>query len=161
MQPCLAKSNLHNASGNPRSLLQKDTVPPGDVMDIISKVIYATNSFNIDAVANLYTPNAVISDDEPPYSWNGPTAGIQWVNTIEKVCRDFKLTKFKSAIQRINVYQQTNDNVFIIVPVNYTGLLPGKVKFSTKGAFTFVLRLVNDKWMIKSQAWMPEKGLKD
>src|ERR1700742_4988735 len=65
-----------------------DTIPPSDVMEVVTAAINSLNGFNIDAVANLYTPNAVVADDEPPYSWNGPTAGVQWVNAVEQVCKD-------------------------------------------------------------------------
>jgi ketosteroid isomerase-like protein len=136
-----------------------DTVPPAEVMEIVSAVIYSLNNFDIEKVADLYTPNAVISDDEPPYSWNGPTAGIQWVNAVEKVCKDNRLTKLKGTIEAINVFQQNSDNVYIVVPVTYNGNLPGKQEFTSEGAFTFVLRMINGKWMIKSQAWMPKKGM--
>ena len=136
-----------------------DTIPPADIMEVITKAIYSTNNFNIDAVADLYTPNALVADDEPPYSWNGPTAGVQWVNAVEQVCKDNKLTKLKGSIESIKVFQQTSDNVYVIVPVSYTGNLEGRPRFSAKGAFTFVLRLVNGKWMIKSQVWMPKSGM--
>jgi ketosteroid isomerase-like protein len=138
-----------------------DTLPPPQVLDVINAVINAVSNFKIDAVANLYTPNALIADDEPPYSWNGPTAGVQWVNAVEKICKDIHLTKFKGVIQNINVYQQSADNVYIVVPVNFSGIIKGQGKLTTRGAFTFVLRFTNDKWLIKSQVWMPEKGLKD
>jgi len=137
----------------------KDTIPPKDVMDVVKAVIYSLNTFNIESVADLYTPNAVIADDEPPYSWNGPTAGVQWVNAVEKVCKENKLTKLKGTIEAINVYQQSADNVYIVVPVSFTGDLPGKDSFSAEGGFTFVLRMVNGKWMIKSQVWMPRRGM--
>ena len=136
-----------------------DTIPPPDVMAIITKVIYSLNNFNIDDVANLYTPNALVADDEPPYSWNGPTAGVQWVNAVEQVCKENKLTKLKGSIEPIIVYQQNADNVYVVVPVSYSGVLPGKAHFNSKGAFTFVLRLVNGKWLIKSQVWMPKRAL--
>ncbi|MDB5131990.1 MAG: hypothetical protein JWR02_1739 [Mucilaginibacter sp.] len=136
-----------------------DTVPPADVMDVITAVVYSLNNFNIEAVANLYTPNAVIADDEPPYSWNGPTAGVQWVNAVERACKDNRLTKLKGSIESVNVFQQSSDNIYLVVPVTYTGSLPGKVHFKAGGAFTFVLRLTNGKWLIKSQAWMPRKGM--
>lgn len=139
---------------------EADTIPPREVMEVIAAVVYSTNSFNVDALANLYTPNAVVADDEPPYSWNGPTAGIQWVNAVEKVCKDSGLTKLKANIEAINVYQQSADNVYMVVPVVYKGVLPKNQKFNANGAFTFVLRLVNNKWMIKSQVWMPKKGVK-
>jgi len=136
-----------------------DTIPPADVMDVVSAAINAVNSFDIAAVADLYTPNAVIADDEAPYSWNGPTAGVQWINAVEKACKENRLSKLKGVIEPINLYQLSTDNCYIVVPVNYTGTLPGKQGFAVKGAFTFVLRRVNDKWLIKSQAWMQQKAI--
>jgi len=137
----------------------KDTVPSADVMAVVKEAILAANTFNVQAVANLYTPNAVVADDEPPYSWNGPTAGIQWVNAVEKAVKDFKISKFKGEIEPVKVYQQTADNAYVVVPVNYTGGLPGRGHFTARGAFTFVLRQINYKWLIKSQVWMPGKAL--
>ncbi|MDF2433657.1 MAG: hypothetical protein JWP44_3288 [Mucilaginibacter sp.] len=139
--------------------LPADSVPPAEVMDVVTKAINSLNSFNIDDVANLYTPNAVVADDEPPYSWNGPTAGVQWVNAVEQSCRDFKITKLKGYIEPVTVFQQNADNVYIVVPVSYTGNLPHKGHFSAQGAFAFVLRTINGKWMIKSQVWMSKKGV--
>lgn len=140
-------------------VIARDTTLPSDIMELITTVINSSNTFNIDAVANLYTPNAVISDDEPPYSWNGPTAGVQWVNAIEKACKDNHVTKLKGTIGAINVFQQSTDNVYVVVPVAYTGLLPGKQRFAVKGAFTFVLRKMNDKWQVKSQTWIQQKAI--
>jgi hypothetical protein len=158
VMPCYATIAGENRTYK-EQIIMADTIPPTGVMDIISTVINATNDFNIAAVANLYTPNAVIADDEAPYSWNGPTAGVQWVNAVEKACKDNRLTKLKATIEPVNVYQLATDNIYIIVPVNYTGNLPGKTYFTATGAFTFVLRQINGKWMIKSQAWMPKKGI--
>src|SRR5947208_3164179 len=59
-----------------------------EVLKIVNTVIKASGTFDIDAVANLYTPNALIADEEPPFSWNGSTAGVQWVSTVEKTCKE-------------------------------------------------------------------------
>ncbi|HZY36606.1 MAG TPA: nuclear transport factor 2 family protein [Mucilaginibacter sp.] len=136
-----------------------DTIPPSEIMDVVTATINAINSFDIAAVADLYTPNAVVTDDEAPYSWNGPTAGVQWVNAVEKVCKNNRLTKLKGVIEPINVYQQSADNCYIVVPVSFTGTLPGRQRFSVRGAFTFVLRQVNGKWLIKSQGWLQQKAI--
>ena len=164
VQTCCAKETCKIAAWKnteicTRVVVQTDTTAPADVMAVITAVIYATNNFNIEAVANLYTPNAVVADDEPPYSWNGPTAGIQWVNAVEQVCKDNQLTKLKATMEPVKVYQQTTDNIYIVVPVSYTGNLPGRSHFTAKEAFTFVLRMVNDKWLIKCQVWMPRQGM--
>jgi ketosteroid isomerase-like protein len=141
------------------TVFSADTIPPAEIMDVVSKVINSLNKFNIDDVANLYTPNAVVADDEPPYSWNGPTAGIQWVNAVEQACKDNQLTRLRASIESIRVYQQTTDNVYIVVPVSFTGDLRGRSRFNAKGGFTFVLRMQNGKWLIKSQVWMPRTGM--
>ena len=143
--------------GYPFTLI--DSVPPSEVMDIVEAAINSLNSFNIDIVANLYTQNAVVADDEPPYSWNGPTAGVQWVNAVEQVCKDNKLTKLRGSIGNISVFQHSADNFYIVVPVIFTGNLPQKQRFTADGAFTFILRMVSGKWMIKSQVWMPRQGM--
>ena len=140
-------------------ILPVDTLPPSEIMEVVTKAIYSLNNFNIDDVADLYTPNAVVADDEPPFSWNGPTAGVQWVNAVQQVCKENRLTKLTGKIGAINDYQLNADNVYIIVPVNYTGNLPGKQHFLAEGAFTFVLRMINGKWMIKSQVWVAKKGM--
>jgi hypothetical protein len=155
VQPVYAKG-AGVTTGN-HSAFRVDSVPPPEIIDVIQIVISATNNFNIESVAGLYTPNAVVADDEPPYSWNGPTAGIQWVNSVEKACKELRMTKFKAFIEPATIFHQSADNVYLVVPVSYTGTLPGKARYTVKGAFTFVLRLVNGKWMIKSQAWMPGK----
>src|ERR1700709_755741 len=69
-----------------------------EVLKIVNTVIKASGTFDIDAVANLYTPNALIADEEPPFSWNGSTAGVQWVSTVEKTCKEFKLKDFKGKV---------------------------------------------------------------
>lgn len=129
-----------------------------EVTKVINKVINASSSFDVDAVTDLYTPNAVVADEEPPFSWNGPTAGVQWISTVEKTCKDFKLKNFKAKIREISVYLQTEESVYVVVPVDYTGEIKGD-HFDEEGAFTFIFRLVSGRWLIKSQVWVARKGL--
>jgi ketosteroid isomerase-like protein len=129
-----------------------------EVIKIINKVINASSSFDVDAVTDLYTPNAVVADEEPPFSWNGPTAGVQWISTVEKTCKDYKLKNFKAKIREISVYLQTEESIYVVVPVDYTGEIKGD-HFDEEGAFTFIFRLVNGRWMIKSQVWVARKGM--
>ncbi len=129
-----------------------------EVMNIITTVVKASGTFDIDAVADLYTPNAVVADEEPPFSWNGATAGVQWVNTVEKTCKDYKLKNFNGKIRNISVYLQTSESIYVVVPVDYSGDIKGD-RFDEEGAFTFVFRLVNGRWLIKSQVWVARKGM--
>jgi len=129
-----------------------------EIVSIINAVINASGSFDVKAVADFYTPNALVADEEPPFSWNGPTAGVQWVNTVEKTCKDLKIKRFKGKIGRISVYLQSEESVYVIVPVDYVGEMKDQ-SFEEDGAFTFVFRLVSGKWLIKSQVWVSRKGM--
>lgn len=129
-----------------------------EVVKIINTVINASSSFDVSAVTDLYTPNAVVADEEPPFSWNGPTAGVQWINTVEKTCKDYKLKNFRARIRDISVYLQTEESIYVVVPVDYTGEIKGD-RFDEEGAFTFIFRLVNGHWLIKSQVWVARKGM--
>lgn len=128
------------------------------VMTIITTVVNASSTFDINAVADLYTPNAVVADEEPPFSWNGPTAGVQWVSTVEKTCKDYKLKGFKGKIGKVSVYLQTEESIYVVVPVDYSGEIKGD-HFEEDGAFTFVFRIVSGHWLIKSQVWVARKGM--
>lgn len=125
---------------------------------IINKVIEASGSFEISAVGDLYTLNATVADEEPPFSWNGPTAGAQWINAVEKTCKDLKIRRLKGRMGHVSIYLQTGESVYVIVPATYTGDIHGD-PFEESGAFTFVFRMVNGKWLIKSQVWTPRRGL--
>lgn len=129
-----------------------------EVIKIINTVIKASSTFDVNAVTDLYTPNAVVADEEPPFSWNGPTAGVQWISTVEKTCKDYKLKNFRAKIREITVYLQTEESIYVVVPVDYTGEIKGD-HFDEEGAFTFIFRLVNGHWLIKSQVWVARKGM--
>ena len=147
------------AKALPDSVRRADSVTTRrQLVATINKVIDASASFDIGAVGDLYTPNALVADEQPPFSWNGPTAGAQWIESIEKTCKDLKIKKLRGRVGRINVYLQTDESVYVIVPATYTGDIHGET-FEEAGAFTFVFRMVNGRWLIKSQVWMPRKGL--
>ncbi|MGZ3750243.1 MAG: YybH family protein [Mucilaginibacter sp.] len=151
-----AKGGVNNTV--PKKLTTDSAGARTTVISIIKKVVEASSTFDIDAVADLYTPNAVVADEEPPFSWNGPTAGVQWVNTVEKTCKDVKLKGFKGKIGHISVYLQTDESVYVVVPVDYTGQIKGD-PFEEDGAFTFVFRMVSGRWLIKSQVWVARRSL--
>jgi len=129
-----------------------------EVVKIINTVINASSSFDVNAVTELYTPNAVVADEEPPFSWNGPTAGVQWISTVEKTCKDLRMKNFRAKIRDISVYLQTDESIYVVVPVDYTGQIKNDY-FDEEGAFTFIFRLVNGHWLIKSQVWVARKGM--
>ena len=128
------------------------------LISIINTVVKASGSFEITPLSDLYTLNASVADEQPPFSWNGPTAGVQWVNSIEKACKQLKIKKLEGKVGHITVYLQTDESVYVVVPVEYTGQVRGDA-FNEDGAFTFVFRLESGRWLIKSQVWVSRRGM--
>lgn len=157
---CMLIVGLTSQQAAAKSLLPVDSVVKlkPEVKQVIEKVIKASGTFRIDEVSDLYAPNAVVADEQPPFSWNGQLAGAQWINSVEKAVKDFKIKDFKVELQRIKTFQQTEEVAYLIAPVEYTGTVNGE-HFEEQGAFSFVLRVVSGKWLIKSQAWVPRSGM--
>jgi ketosteroid isomerase-like protein len=153
--PLLSVPKTYAAGINSYDTLK--TLKP-EVLAIVNTALKASYTYDISKVAELYAPNAVVIDEQQPFSWNGPLAGVQWVNSVQKAVKDFKIKNFKVNVKRIKVFQQTEEIAYLVVPVEYTGTINGD-PFDEEGAFTFVLRIVGDKWLIKSQAWVPKNGL--
>jgi hypothetical protein len=128
------------------------------LLTIINTVVKASGTFEITPLSDLYTLNALVADEQPPFSWNGPTAGAQWVGSIEKACKDLKIKKLEGKVGRITVYLQTDESIYVVVPVDYTGMIKGDA-FEEDGAFTFIFRQEGGKWLIKSQVWTARRGM--
>lgn len=129
-----------------------------EVLQTINTVLKASYTFDIDKVTDVYAPNAVVTDEQEPYSWNGQLAGVQWVNSVQKAVKGFKIKDFLVNVKKIKVFQQTEEVAYLVVPVEYTGTVNGD-PFNEEGAFSFVFRYVSGKWLIKSQAWVPKNAL--
>jgi ketosteroid isomerase-like protein len=129
-----------------------------EVLQSVNTVLKASYTFDIDKVTDMYAPNAVVTDEQQPFSWNGQLAGVQWVNSVQKAVKEFKIKDFMVIVKRIKIFRQTDEIAYLIVPVEYTGTVNGD-PFNEEGAFSFVFRIVSGKWLIKSQAWVPKNGL--
>jgi hypothetical protein len=129
-----------------------------EVLQSVNTVLKASYTFDIDKVTDMYAPNAVVTDEQQPFSWNGQLAGVQWVNSVQKAVKEFKIKDFMVIVKRIKIFRQTEEIAYLIVPVEYTGTVNGD-PFNEEGAFSFVFRIVSGKWLIKSQAWVPKNGL--
>jgi len=129
-----------------------------EVLQSVNTVLKASYTFDIDKVTDMYAPNAVVTDEQQPFSWNGQLAGVQWVNSVQKAVKEFKIKDFTVIVKRIKIFRQTEEIAYLIVPVEYTGTVNGD-PFNEEGAFSFVFRIVSGKWLIKSQAWVPKNGL--
>ena len=126
--------------------------PPANISGPIQTVIRATNTGKTAALADLYTSDAVVVDEEAPFIWNGAGAGVAWFDQVSKAFQQMKMTGFKAAAGPASEYERDGRNAYVIVPLTLTGTA-GKKAFRETGTFTFTLRQVGESWKISSQVW--------
>ncbi|MDQ2839932.1 MAG: nuclear transport factor 2 family protein [Acidobacteriota bacterium] len=125
---------------------------PPEAARVVRSAILAVNTGDLKAVANLYTPDAMIVDEDAPYVWTGSGAGGAWLQVVGKATSEAGLTGFKGELGAIHYSDSTRNAAYVVVPVTYTGLKTGK-RYREEGAFSFALQRVSGHWLIKGQSW--------
>ncbi len=121
------------------------------IMRSVDRVIAATANANVQAVASLYTSDAVVVDDQAPLRWTGATAGQDWLSTVGGKWGKLNVARFTAKGDPADI-EVARDIAYVVVQGVLTSTVPGK-PFRREGAFTFTLRKVADGWKISSQAW--------
>jgi hypothetical protein len=66
--------------------------PPPPILTLANAVIAAANSANPAGFTGLFTNDAVVVDENPPFVWRGPDAGTAWWGVVAKVTQNAQLT---------------------------------------------------------------------
>ncbi|XHR93972.1 hypothetical protein ACFJIV_27335 [Mucilaginibacter sp. UC70_90] len=105
---CMFMSSLPGIAASAKMMLPADTVAKlkPEVRQVVETVIKASGTFSIEAVSDLYAPNAVVADEQPPFSWNGQLAGVQWINSVQKAVRILKSEILKLICSALKLFSK-------------------------------------------------------
>jgi ketosteroid isomerase-like protein len=126
--------------------------PPQSILKLANAVIDAANTDNASAFAGLYTNEAVVVDENPPFLWRGAGAGTAWWHVVEAVAQKMKLTHLKAIKVRISEFKQSATDAYLIQPMTVSGIAGGKA-FAEPGTMTYTFHNAAGKWLISSQVW--------
>ncbi len=130
--------------------------PPSDVMAPVQTFLAVTNGRSAVNIDTLFTPDAVVIDEEPPYLWSGPHAASQWLAMLKGQFVKNQMTGFAATAGKPIEYSQTGDVAYLIIPLSLAGTA-GTKPFHEKGTLTFVLRRTAGDWKIASDVWTTSK----
>jgi len=121
-----------------------------DVVKPVKAVIAAIQSHNASSVAGLYSPDAVIVDDQRPFEWTGADAGSQWFSDVSQWSKwSPKIARFKGVPANVNI---ATDHAYVVVAGMFSSADPKK-PWKQAGTLTFTLRKSGGSWKISSQVW--------
>jgi ketosteroid isomerase-like protein len=121
------------------------------VMKPVKAVIAAAKSADPAAISALYSSDAIVVDDWPPYEWTGAAAGSQWLSDVSEWTKwSHKVATFKGVPAIVQI--SDNDRAYVVVAARFLSA-DSKKPWKHEGTLTFTLRMVAGTWKISSQVW--------
>lgn len=124
--------------------------PLAVLMVPINPMIAATNADNVAGIDAYYTPDAVIVDEFAPYRWAGQAAATQWWSGVRKTSATLGTANLHAAVQKVNHYQVSGDDAYVVVPLHITYTLKNQPAYED-GLLTLTLRRGGGIWKIATQ----------
>jgi ketosteroid isomerase-like protein len=136
----------------PGAIAATTNVPPAPILRLANATMQAANSNNAAGFAGLYTNDAVVVDENPPFVWRGAGAGTAWWNAVAAVARRMNLTHLKAINIRISEFKESASDAYLVQPMTVSGIANGK-PFSEAGTTTYTFHNAGGTWLISSQVW--------
>jgi ketosteroid isomerase-like protein len=128
------------------------TAPPAPITNLTNAVIRASNTDDASGLAKLFTVDAVVVDENPPFVWRGAGAGVAWWRIVDQVLQNHKMTHFKASGVRISEFLQAGTDAYLVQPLTLTGIAGGK-PFAESGTLTYTFHDAGGTWLISTLVW--------
>lgn len=128
------------------------SVPPAPILKLANAAMHAANTNDASAFAGLYTDDAVVIDETPPFVWRGAGAGTSWWHAVTAVAQKMKMTHLQAVDIRIGEFRQTATDAYLVQPMTVTAIANGK-PFAEAGTTTYTFHNAGGTWRISSQVW--------
>lgn len=135
-------------SGSARADVTRDV---SEAVAPVEAVIAAIKSDNAVALSTLYSNNAVIVDEQPPFEWTGPDAGARWLAASSDSKWSRRIARFRAALADIRV-DSSSGSAYVIVAGAFSSA-NSKEPWQQHGTLTFTLKELNNHWKVISQVW--------
>jgi ketosteroid isomerase-like protein len=127
-------------------------VPPAPILKLAHAAMHAANTNDAAAFAGLYTSDAVVVDEIPPFIWRGAGAGTSWWHAVAAVAQKLKMTHLRAIDIRIGEFKASATDAYLVTPMTVTAIANGK-PFAEPGTTTYTFHNSGGTWLISSQVW--------
>jgi len=129
------------------------SAPPAPILKLVNAVIQGTSADNASAFSGLFTDDAVVVDENPPFVWRGAGAGVAWWYVVDAVTRKAKLTHVKASNARISEFKQSAADAYLVQAITVTGVAAGGKSFAEPGTMTYTFHKAGGAWLISTMVW--------
>ncbi|HEX3671276.1 MAG TPA: DUF4440 domain-containing protein [Candidatus Cybelea sp.] len=129
------------------------TPPPAPIARLVNAVIAGTNADDASAFNGLFTGDAVVVDENAPFTWRGAGAGVAWWHVVDAVTRKAKLTHLRAENVRVGEFQGSANDAYLVQALTVTGVLAGGKSFAEPGTMTYTFHKTAGAWLISTMVW--------
>jgi len=126
--------------------------PPAPILNLANAVIRAANTDDPSGLAGLFTSDATVVDENPPFVWRGADAGTAWWRVVDAVMQKIKMTHLQAVNVRLGEFRQSAGNAYLVQAMTITGVT-GSRPFAESGTMTFTFHDGAGKWLISTMVW--------
>jgi len=125
---------------------------PPEILKLASAVIHGTNTDDPSALAVLFTDDAVIVDENPPFAGRGANAGVAWWHVVQKVTQKAELAHLQATNIRTSEFKQSPTDAYLVQSMTITATTTGK-PFAESGTLTYTFHKGASTWLISTMVW--------
>jgi ketosteroid isomerase-like protein len=125
---------------------------PEAILKLTTAVIQGANAGDVSAFTGLFTDDAVVVDENPPFVWRGSAAGVAWWQVVEDVTQKAKIGHLKAINVRIGEFKQSATDAYLVEALTVTGVTGGK-PFAESGTMTYTFHNAGGNWLISTMVW--------
>ena len=125
--------------------------PPPQIVALTQTFLAAANANDARKFAGIFTDDAIVIDEDAPFVWSGPNAGVAWWKAVEEIIKAHK-AGLQVTADPFSEYRQKGDAAYAIAPLRIAHVMGGKTR-TQLGTETFTFRNVNGTWKISSATW--------
>ncbi|HEV3092423.1 MAG TPA: DUF4440 domain-containing protein [Candidatus Cybelea sp.] len=126
--------------------------PPAPILKLTNAVIGAANAGDASAFSGLFTNDAIVVDENPPFVWRGADAGVAWWHVVDAVIAKAKIVHLRATNVRIGEFRQSATDGYLVESLTVTGVRSGK-PFAEAGTMTYTFHGAGGAWLISTMVW--------
>lgn len=136
----------------PAGVIAAEQPPPAPILKLANAIVHAANTDDASGLANIYTDDAVVVDENAPFVWRGPGAGVAWWHVVDAVVQKAKLKQFRATNVRMGEFRTSGADAYLVEELTIVGVSAGK-PFAESGTMTYTFHNTGGKWLISTAVW--------
>ncbi len=126
--------------------------PPPPILKLVNAVMQGTNSNDASAFDGIFTDDAVVVDENPPFVWRGAGAGVAWWHVVQAATQKAKLTHVKATDIRLGEFKQSATDAYLVQAMTVSATA-GTKPFAEPGTMTYTFHNAGGTWLISTMVW--------